>query len=111
MAWPAIPGQNLLHIHKVVADAGTPEPISATSKRVRRAAIYGIKDTDPVTANAAVALLGNEDVQAHVIPIYDGTQVGNDQGLFTPQDGYIDLSEVYIKVGANDDGVLVFYVE
>ena len=104
LPYPVASVEASAQLTKTVAASGTPEPISATTLLVRQATIIAKKG--PQTANSGIVHVGPESA--------NGTQPYDlDPGAMTQlldyRGAHIDLSQWYVDVETNGDGVVVVY--
>ncbi len=95
----------LTQLIKTVADAGTPERISATAGTFfRQATFLGKKAarTDN-TSSAFLGMTATNDAQAYEIV------AGGEITITAPIGCKYDLYDFYLDVGTNADGVVVWY--
>ena len=108
--FPQLTGKEIKSIAKVVAAAATPEPVSATTKRVRKVTVYGCKALDR-TPNAQAVFIGNEDARPQQLVPYDATLAGGEVVYSFPETEVVDLNKLYVEVQTDGDGVVVSYLE
>ena len=100
LEWPTPTRTASSQLVKTVAASGTPEAISATSLRVRRAIIIGRSDEQ--TDNADIVRIGTSSV--------NGEQpLDIAPGAYGPTLENVDLSQWYVDAASNGDGVVVVY--